>query len=616
MSRKIVYDLETFCNFFSYTDVETETDTTHVFTISPWNNDLIPLLEYLRTPMTMIGFNNIGFDCVVLEYIFENAERLKRMDGEQAARRIYSFVQSFITSDEKPRPKAKNQIDLYLINHYNNKARSTSLKALQVSMGWHNVMDMPFAHDKEILEGEVSEVLEYNLNDVLSTRHFFFLNKEKMEFRETFSKLYKENFTNSPDVSIGESIFLRYIKQASGETRKSLKEKVIEVRRVDLSKCVLDYVKFQSPQFNRFLDKVKATVITEENKFRDSVIFNGFQFDFGLGGIHGCTAAGIYEDNEQYAIIDFDVKSYYPNLAIRNGFHPQHIDKDVFISTYEKIFDDRVEAQKQKDEIVSAGLKLALNGVFGKTGEATSPFYDRYYFYRITLNGQLLLAMLSETYMLYVPDLKILQVNTDGVTIRVNRDNISKVNKINQRFMALTGLVLEDAEYSKMVIRDVNNYMAVSKNGKVKKKGVFETEKEFHKDNSYLAVPKALERHFVDGISIKSAIFENTNIYDFFGRYKAYPGWKAQAHSMLNGQKVVQDFGKIIRFLPSKQGVTIYKSHKDGRLHNLIAGRYVKIFNRFENEAEWDNYQIDYDFFADECEKIIDVITPKQLTLF
>lgn len=616
MSRKVVYDLETFCNFFSYTDVEVDSDKVTVFTISTWNNDLVPLLEYLQKPMKMIGFNNIGFDAVVLNYIVENEDKFRERSGESIARSIYSFVQSFINSDEKPTNRAKNQIDLYLINHYNNKARSTSLKALQVSMGWHNVMDMPFAHDKEILEGEVSDVLEYNLNDVLSTRHFYFLNAKKMEFRQTFSKLYKEDFTNAPDVSIGESIFLRYIKQASGETKKSLKEKIIPVKQVELSKCVIGYIKYQSKEFKAFLDRVKSTVITPESKFRDSVIFKGFQYDFGLGGIHGCAPSGVYDESEEEMIIDFDVKSYYPNIAIQNGFHPAHIDKDVFIGTYQRIFEDRVQAQNENNTIVSDGLKLALNGVFGKTGEETSPFFDRYYFYRITLNGQLLLAMLSEAYVLYVPGLKILQVNTDGVTVKVRRDSLPRLEELNKRFMAKTGLILESAEYSKMVIRDVNNYLAVSKSGKVKKKGVFETEKEFHKDNSYLAVPKALEKYFVHGMSIKSAIFENRNIYDFFGRYKAYPGWSAQAHSIIQGKKNIQNFGRIIRFLPSKQGVSIYKSNVDGRLNSLISGRFVKICNLFEEEQDWNTYQIDYDFFADECEKIIDVVEPRQLTLF
>jgi hypothetical protein len=67
-------------------------------------------------------------------------------------------------------------------------------------MGWHNVQEMPIHHDTEITEDQVQDVLDYNLNDVLSTRKFYFLNAEKIEFRRAFSKLYKANFMNRPDV--------------------------------------------------------------------------------------------------------------------------------------------------------------------------------------------------------------------------------------------------------------------------------------------------------------------------------------------------------------------------------------------------------------------------------
>ena len=139
--------------------------------------------------------------------------------------------------------------------------------------------------------------------------------------------------------------------------------------------------------------------------------------------------------------------------------------------------------------------KLSLNGVFGKTGESTSAFFDRYYFYSITLNGQLTLAMLAEAYSDGIKGLEILQINTDGITIRCNRSSIPRLELINERFMELTGLILESSEYKKMIIFNVNNYLAVSMKEEIKRKGIFETTKDFHKDNSFLVVPKALEKY-------------------------------------------------------------------------------------------------------------------------
>jgi hypothetical protein len=616
--RTVIYDIETMRNFFSYTDIEEDSETPVVFTISPWNNDAEKLVEYLDQPMTMVGFNNVGFDAVVLDHIVDNLDRYKEMPGHNVAYSIYIFVQQFITKEdnEKPRTKMKNQLDLYLINHYNNKARRTSLKSLQVAMGWYNVQEMPISHEEEITEDQVESVLSYNLNDVLSTRKFYFLCSEKIEFRRAFSKMYKANFLNRPDVSIGEEIFLRYIKAASGLDKKDLKERVRYDVAVYLEDCVIPYIKFQNKEFKYLLDSIKRTVVTEDTKFKHTVIFKGFHFHYGVGGIHGCIPAGKYEADDEHEIIDFDVKSYYPNIAITNNFHPKHIPQEVFINTYKRIFDDRVEAQKAGDDVVQAGLKLALNGIFGKTGESTSAFFDRYYFYRITVNGQLLLTMLAEAYMTNVKNVQLLQINTDGLTVRVHKSSIARIEEINQRFMKLTGLILEDSKYKQMVIRDVNNYLAESIEGKVKKKGIFETEKDWHKDNSYLIVPKALEKYFVSKIPIKNTIFDARNIYDFFGRYKATRGWHAEVHTVEEGKKVIKNLGKVMRFLPTTTGDSVFKQNVDGRLNSLLAGGFARECNYFEEKENWEDYQIDYHFFGIECKKIIDEIEPQQLTLF
>ena len=616
--KTVIYDIETMRNFFSYMDIEEDSETPTTFTISPWNNDTEKLVEYLDQAMTMVGFNNVGFDAVVLDHIIENKDRYAEMPGHNVAYSIYIFVQQFITKEdnEKPRTKMKNQLDLYLINHYNNKSRRTSLKALQVSMGWYNVQEMPISHEVEITEDQVESILSYNLNDVLSTRQFYFLCAEKIEFRRAFSKLYKSNFMNRPDVAIGEEIFLRYIKASSGLDKTALKQRIKYDAAVYLEDCIIPYIKYQNYEFQELLTSIKRTVVTEDTKFKHVVKFKGFYFHFGVGGIHGCAPAGKYEEDDEYEIIDFDVKSYYPNIAITNDFHPKHIPQEVFINTYKKIFDDRVEAQQAGEDVIQAGLKLALNGIFGKTGESTSAFFDRYYFYRITVNGQLLLAMLAETYMANVKDLQLLQINTDGLTVRVHKSSIERVLEINRRFMKLTGLILEDSKYKMMIIRDVNNYLAVSTSGKVKKKGIFETEKDWHKDNSYLIVSKAIESYFVSGIPIKNTIFESRNIYDFFGRYKATRGWHSEVHTVEEGHKVIKNLGKVMRFLPTTTGDSVYKQNEDGRLNSLLAGGFARECNYFQEKENWEDYQIDYNFFGIECKKIIDEIEPQQLKLF
>ena len=50
-----------------------------------------------------------------------------------------------------------------------------------------------------------------------------------------------------------------------------------------------------------------------------NVVVNGFRYDFGVGGIHGSINNKIARSNKKYILVDADVSSYYPNMAISNN---------------------------------------------------------------------------------------------------------------------------------------------------------------------------------------------------------------------------------------------------------------------------------------------------------
>lgn len=613
----VVYDVEIFPNFFSYTDIDVKTLETNVFVLHESRNDLDKLYEYLMEERYRIGYNNVHFDRVVCDLITNNYRKMKTFPVNTYMVHLYNKVQNMMREEQREFYRGETEIDLFLMNHFNNKSKLTSLKALQCSIFWPVVQDMPYHHTTKVTEEMIPEILDYNMNDVLSTKAFFELCKEQLTFRKELGKMNKKFMLNMPDISIGEEIFLKAIRKEFSLSKKELRDAVQFDKTIDLSKCILPSVKFESEAFRELLKQVKWTVISDKQKLKYTVKYKGFQYDYGVGGIHGCIESGIYTSDEKYVIVDFDVKSYYPNLAIQNELHPKHIPQKAFVETYKSLFDKRVEAQKAKNKTEDAGLKLALNGVFGKTGEVTSAFYDRYYFYSITLNGQLLLSMLAEQYVDNVPGLEMLQINTDGVTVRIPRDKVHIVNKINEKWSEETKLILESVEYAKMVIRDVNNYLAVSMDGKVKKKGIFETEKQLHKDNSFLIIPKALEAYYVSGTPIEETVKSSTNIYDFCGRYKAYKGWSAVFNYSEKGKVIQENHGKMLRYFPvSKGGGTALKVNVDGRVHNLLANQKTMKFNRYYELENFQDYNINYEFFVTECQKIIDTVEPKQLKLF
>ena len=92
---------------------------------------------------------------------------------------------------------------------------------------------------------------------------------------------------------------------------------------------------------------------------------------------------------------------------------------------------------------------------YGKSNEETSFLYDPLYTYKTTIAGQLFIAMWAERMVEKVPDLQFIQINTDGITIKLKRSDINKIKEVCNQLTKETSLEIEDAYYSKMVIRDV-----------------------------------------------------------------------------------------------------------------------------------------------------------------
>jgi len=624
-----------------------------VFVIHESRNDHLALIDFLdwlkEKNHAMVGFNNLDFDYPVIDYIW-NA---KHVTGES----IYAKAQSIINAKDGEREYVRSrtrQLDLYRMNHYNNKNRRTSLKALQVSMNYPNVVDNPVDHTQPIYDQEsIDLVLEYNRNDVLSTQHFLSLCEDKIELRKHMSREYKLDFINSSDVSMGEEIFLKELSEAMGVSPRDIKNIRKRGGNVPLSKVILP-IEFETKEFQwlkhklmettvgevdmeKFIsDKVKGmsstdmlstiesydmavrrqAVSSKKKSFGYRAKYKDVVFEYGIGGVHACIASGVYKSTDEEMILDIDVRSFYPNISIKWELSPRHLPKKAFVKTYDGIFVKRAAAKDAGDMIKSDGLKLSLNGVFGKSLDKFSPFYDPYFFCGITINGQLFITKLAEMLMMKLP-VTVLQVNTDGITIKFDRKLYDQVIEICEQWEEISRFELEYKEYSMMAIANVNNYFAVDTKGKIKEKSIFETKKELHKDSSFLVIPKAAIAHLTEGVPVMDFLKNHDQIYDFSGRYKATPGWKAwyvylgeDEHG--NPKQMKDCYHKMFRYIPVIKGGTGIKVHSDGRVINLLDGYLVTPFCKYR---EIDKNEIDYSYFYNEVVKLIESVKSPQLSL-
>ena len=375
-----VYDIETLKSCFTYSAINIDTLEKVQFVLHKDKWELEQLLNHLNECKGQVGFNNLNFDYPIIHWILRNNWGTYNYNSTQNRidfiHLIYQEAQRIIEEQNKPdfnsvvAIKSKDvlipQLDLFKIWHYNNAARSTSLKALEISMNYPNVMEMPIDHTRDdITLDEIPSILDYNLNDVLATFEFYKKSLAKIELRKSLNKEYEIPCMNWSDSKIGEQLILKLYCDKTEKDVWEVKKQRTYRDKIRFKDCILNYIQFESKEFQELLTYFKSQTITQtKGSIAKSVIYKGFKYDYGTGGIHGCIESGVYESDDDYIIIDADVGSLYPNLAIQNGFFIEHLGKD-FIEVYKSIIDLRMEAKKAKNMTLSDGFKLAANSVYG-----------------------------------------------------------------------------------------------------------------------------------------------------------------------------------------------------------------------------------------------------------
>ena len=332
-----------------------------------------------------------------------------------------------------------------------------------------------------------------------------------------------------------------------------------------------------------------------------NVVVDGFRFDFGTGGIHGSVSSCIVAESDTHQLIDADVSSMYPNIAIANRVYPEHL-TDRFCDIYKDVYEQRKSYPKTSAE--NAMLKLALNGVYGDSNNQYSPFYDPQYTMTITINGQLSLCLLADK-LLTIDGLSLVQVNTDGVTVLCPRNMMDKYNAICEAWQQQVGLQLEYASYSKMIIRDVNNYLAFYTDGKVKRKGAYQYEGlGWHQNQGGLVIPMAAEANMIYGTAIEDFVQTHKDLYNFMLRTKVPRNSKLML-VMDDGTEIQQqnicryyackDGGKLVKIMPA-----LIEGGEDRRL-SINSSWNVKTCNNIKDFGN----DIDYDYYIAEAKKLV-----------
>lgn len=229
------------------------------------------------------------------------------------------------------------------------------------------------------------------------------------------------------------------------------------------------------------------------------------EYTFGIGGLHSIDDRGYHEAVDDSEIFEIDVSSYYPNIIMNANYYVPSMGLEIFQKIYRGLIDikndstARVNELKSERERVSKlqnsdvnssllnsinseidqltatikGVKIVINGVYGKFGSPYSPMFAPGLLLGTTLTGQLCLLMLLEQF--HHHGIEVLSANTDGINVHTkNKDEKRLVDSIVKDWMDKTGFVMDYNYYKNISYRDVNNYFYTkeSSDGSLKCKGI------------------------------------------------------------------------------------------------------------------------------------------------
>ena len=244
---------------------------------------------------------------------------------------------------------------------------------------------------------------------------------------------------------------------------------------------------------------------------------------------------------------NFDVASYYPHLMTICGYTSRNIPSpDVF----KNVLEQRMKAKAAGDKATANALKLVVNTTYGAMLNQYNDLFDPLMGRSVCITGQLFLLELAQNLYKNVEDLRIVQLNTDGVMIEFYEDQYDEVLAIVNEWQQRTGFELEEDSVALIAQKDVNNYVEVQPSGSVKIKGGYLVRGiapagAFNINNNACIVATALKEYFVHGTPVEDTINGCDDIFQFQLIAKAGAKYREAYHLVDGEQTPVQKVNRV-----------------------------------------------------------------------
>jgi hypothetical protein len=625
----IVFDIEVLKNVFTCTCKNTDTKQITVFEISPRRVDIQGLVTFFYEDYYFVGYNNIHYDNPILNYIIMlyNKHYFNSYSTRELTESIFRMSQLVIDKNSdfdlwKEYKYARNFLSIDLLTMLYSKALRVSLKEMQVTMQYKNVEEFVVDWHQDLPEKDIDRLISYNINDVESTEELLYRCKDLLELRIETEKDFGLPCLSLDRVNLGDRLLQLKVMEKTGLNKKQLENMKSPANYVDLEKVIFPWIKFESPILQKKLTDMKNqhNVSPGRKGYINTFMFGEMKVTIGVGGIHGDNGTCIIKPNEDELLLDSDVNSLYPSLMRMYHLYPPKL-KNVLGQIFPQIIDDRLEFKRTGQKNKNETYKYMLNGVSGKMQDETSWLFSPFTVMQVRINGQLLLLMLAER--LLKLGCKLYQINTDGILYKLKKSKYEELQQVLKEWEELTMLTLETEEFTQFYQLAINDYFGVEPNNKIKKKGFFLTDIELGKGLTPKIIPEAIINYFVHNIPVEDTIKSCKDICKFLQAEKTGKQWTVEYNEQIQQ--------RINRFYVSNSGYYLWKWKLDDTgkksYQIMLKDHGVRLHNKFysDEDLQWKYsqgetfqsiYDIDYQYYINQCIKVIEKLKPKQLNLF
>lgn len=508
--RIIVVDVEVFRYDWIVVFLDT---TTGIYSV--YHNDNSGVRDYMSQPdLLFCHYNGKHYDNHILKAICCGADPT-----------LVKNINDFIIAEERAGWEhwflRRNKFWFESFDLMDDTQVGTSLKHIEAHLGWNiEETQVDFDIDRPLTPEEVESTVFYCKWDVRATAKLLTMRKGYLQ-----AKLNVARTKNIPDT--------KALYMTNARLTAAFLDAVPTVRHDE--RCYsypdnLDRSLIPSAIFE-FFDRLHDEDLADKELFGSklSIDVDGAEAIIGFGGIHHARPNYSEVSRGTRIIRNFDVASLYPSLMVNNGYTSRNIPS---ADSFADVYHTRLRAKQMGDKHTANTLKLILNTTYGASLAATNPLYDPLMGRSVCITGQLYILELAMRYLRDTTTVRIIQLNTDGLMISLDEDELPTIYRINDEWQASKHLILEEDKIKKIVQKDVNNYIAVYENGKVKTKGSYATygiasAGAFSINNNHTIVKKALIDYFVNGTPVKTTIYRCTDIHEFQIIAKAGGGYKS-----------------------------------------------------------------------------------------